>query len=639
LLLRASFKQHVYQPDHIHLTATTVLDQFESWAAGTPNSIAIEFEQQSITYGSLNSRANGLALRLSELGIGPGAIVGLCLERSVEMVVGVLGILKTGAAYLPLDPANPQQRVAFMLNDSGAAALVSQQRQAELIAQFRGPHVLLDDPKAFESVEVATGTRPRPEDPAYVIYTSGSTGQPKGVVVNHRNLFRLFSATDHWFKFDSTDAWTLFHSIAFDFSVWELWGALAFGGRLVVVPYAVSRSPQDFYRLLCNRGVTVLNQTPSAFRQLVRAEEVLGASRDLALRYVIFGGEALELQSLGPWFDRHAESSPQLVNMYGITETTVHVTYRPIRCADLATSSTGSPIGRPIPDLTVHVLGEDRSPAAVGEIGEMYVGGAGVACGYLNRPELTEERFLRDPFSSDPSAKLYRSGDLARVLPDGQLEFHGRADSQVKIRGFRIEVGEIESLLAKQCEVAEAAVVVEEDGRGDRRLVAYASARDGRSIDSADLRARLKESLPDYMVPSSIVVLASLPLTTNGKIDRAALVASEQARLEPKEPARTIQGSATERQVAEIWARSLRCNVGLDDNFFDIGGTSLHLAEVHAELSNARGDVPITLLFEYPTVRSLARQLDGAAKQDAAMSVTAERARMQRVALARRRTS
>ncbi|MES2940624.1 MAG: amino acid adenylation domain-containing protein, partial [Pseudomonadota bacterium] len=342
----------------------------------------------------------------------------------------------------------------------------------------------------------------RPEHLAYVIYTSGSTGQPKGVMVEHRQVSRLFASTRSWFNFGPADVWTLFHSFAFDFSVWEIWGALLHGGQLVVVPQAFTRSPAAFYALLCKAGVTVLNQTPGAFRQLIAAQ----ADSALAhrLRTVIFGGDALDVASLKPWFERPANAGTQLVNMYGITETTVHVTYRPLAPAD-ADAAGASPIGQRIPDLRVYVLDAHSQPAPIGVAGELYVGGAGVARGYLNRPELTAQRFLDDPFHA--SGRMYRTGDLARFRADGSLEYLGRNDSQVKVRGFRIELGEIEAKLAQLPGVRQAIVLAREDSPGDRRLVAYVVAQDGTDLDAADLRTQLATLLPDYMVPAAFVQL------------------------------------------------------------------------------------------------------------------------------------
>src|SRR4051812_34131812 len=413
-----------------------------------------------LTYGELDARANRLARRLQARGVGPGDRVALLLERSAELVVAILGVLKAGAAYVPIDPAYPAERVAFVRADSGAALLLT-------AADLEG----LD---AYGSERLAIPLDA--ELPAYVIYTSGSTGTPKGVVVTHADVDRLLTATDPWFGFGPEDVWVLFHSYAFDFSVWELWGALRYGGRLLVLSFLESRDPEGFYRLLRDERVTVLNQPPSAFRQLVWAEEAVlgGAPPDLALRYVIFGGEALEPASLAPWLARHGDQKPRLINMYGITETTVHVTYRPLTEADL---TGGSRIGRPIPDLAVHLLDAFLRPVPLGVPGEIHVGGAGLAEGYLDRPALTAERFVPDPFSGVPGARLYRSGDLARRRPDGDLEYLGRIDHQVKIRGYRIELGEIESALARHPAVREAVVMARSDG-SDRSLVAYVVPRE-----------------------------------------------------------------------------------------------------------------------------------------------------------------
>ncbi|NEC22311.1 amino acid adenylation domain-containing protein, partial [Streptomyces parvus] len=363
----------------------------------------------------------------------------------------------------------------------------------------------LDDEAVRADLAARDAADPAPaasaDHAAYVIYTSGSTGTPKGVVVTHRNVLRLFDATGHWFGFGADDVWTLFHSYAFDFSVWELWGPLLYGGRLVVVPHAVSREPGAFLELLERERVTVLNQTPSAFHELIRADEAVGGA-ELALRYVVFGGEALDPARLLPWYERHADDSPRLVNMYGITETTVHVTHRALGAQEVRDGVVGA-IGFGIPDLGVHVLDERLHPVPVGVVGEMYVSGEGVARGYANRPGLTSGRFVADPFGA-PGTRMYRSGDLARRRHDGSLDYLGRADSQVKVRGFRIELGEIEAVLLDQDRVAQAAVVVREDTPGDRRLVAYV-VTDGTTGGPAGpvLREAAAEALPAHMVPSA----------------------------------------------------------------------------------------------------------------------------------------
>ena len=447
---------------------------FEEQARAHPDAVAVTFDDTELTYGELNARANRLAHHLRSLGVGPDARVGLCVERSLEMVIGLLGILKAGGAYVPLDPAYPQDRLRFMLQDAVPMVLLTQTHLRNLFAEMAQDLVVLDLQEPVW-LEASTGDQDlrgvglRPDHLAYIIYTSGSTGMPKGVMIEHRNVVRLFAATDSWFHFSSTDIWSLFHSYAFDFSVWEIWGALLYGGRLIVVPIELARSPEELYSLLCARKVTVLNQTPSSFRQIMEAQK--NEATENCLRLVIFGGEALEPSLLKSWYERNGEGKPELINMYGITETTVHVTYRPITRADTNKSGT-SPIGRPIPDMRAYILDGEGELVPVGVVGQLYIGGAGVARGYLNRPELTSERFVRDPFSPDVEARMYSTGDLGRWLSDGNIEFFGRSDFQVKIRGFRIELGEIEAALSKNPSVQDAVVIV--NGTEDHKsLTAY----------------------------------------------------------------------------------------------------------------------------------------------------------------------
>ncbi|HYX24955.1 MAG TPA: amino acid adenylation domain-containing protein, partial [Thermoanaerobaculia bacterium] len=502
--------------------------RFAEQAARSPEALAVVCEGERLSYGDLEARSNQLSRYLVRLGVLPGDRVGLCLERSVEMAVAILGVLKAGAAYVPLDPAYPQERLAFLLADSRTPVVLTQDSLASLLPEPGVDTRVVFVDRDAERIAREHASDPRvvvsAKHPAYVIYTSGSTGRPKGVVVRHGNVLRLFSATDRWFGFGPEDVWTLFHSYAFDFSVWEIWGALLYGGRLVVVPYWVSRSPEAFYELLRAERVTVLSQTPSAFRQLIWAEETVlaGAEPDLALRYVIFGGEALETASLAPWFERHGDERPRLINMYGITETTVHVTWRELGWRDVGRAV--SAVGCPIPDLGVYLFDSALQPVPVGVAGEIHVGGAGLAEGYLRRPELTAERFIPNPFG-EAGSRLYRSGDLARRLPDGDLEYLGRIDHQVKIRGFRIELGEIESALVRHPAVREAVVLAVDDP--DRRLVAWVVPAAGAALSLSDLRSFLAQSLPDYMLPSALVLLDALPLTANGKIDRRSLPAPE----------------------------------------------------------------------------------------------------------------
>ncbi|MBN3924782.1 non-ribosomal peptide synthetase, partial [Nostoc sp. NMS4] len=579
---------------------------FEEQVERTPDAVAVVFENQQLTYHQLNCRANQLAHYLQSLDVGADVLVGLCVERSLETIVGILGILKAGGAYVPLDPEYPTERLSFMLEDAQVSVLLTQQQLVESVPKHQARVVCLDSDweKIAQKTELNPKNTATPSNLAYVIYTSGSTGKPKGVLVNHSNVVRLFEATAASFSFNQDDVWTLFHSYAFDFSVWEIWGALLYGGRLVVVPYLVTRSPESFLELLCQEKVTILNQTPSAFRQLIQAEQSIATTSDLNLRLVIFGGEALELKSLQPWFERHGDQLPQLVNMYGITETTVHVTYRPLSKADL--NGTASVIGRPIRDLQVYVLDEHHKPLPIGVPGEMYIGGAGVARGYLNRPEITAQRFISNPFNDNSKARLYKTGDLARYLPNGELEYLGRIDQQVKIRGFRIELGEIEALLAQHPTVWESVVVIREDELDDKRLVAYVVPKVKQSSTAAELRQFLANQLPGYMVPSAFVLLESLPLTSNGKVDRRALPKPEldSTLLEKFVAPRT----PIEEMLAQIWAQVLKVEqVGIYDNFFELGGHSLLATQLLSRIrTSLKVELPLRSLFTAATLAELA---------------------------------
>ena len=563
-------------PREITAPARCIHELFEEQAARNPQSIAVTFEGENVTYRELNELANRLAHHIRGRGVVAGELVGICAEPSVEMIAGILGILKAGGAYVPLDPAYPEERLAMLREDSGVRIVISQ---------------TLPD-LASEPVTNPVNVT-KPADAAYVIYTSGSTGRPKGVVVQHDNVVRLFTSTDDWYHFNTDDVWTVFHSFAFDFSVWEIFGALLYGGRLVVVPYWITRNPDAFHRLVSDERVTVLNQTPSAFRYFAQADANASANPS-SLRLVIFGGEALNAAALLPWFERHGDVRPQLVNMYGITETTVHVTYKPLTRPDAECGS--SSIGIPIPDLQLYLLDRHGEPVPPGVVGEIHVGGAGVTRGYLRRDDLTAQRFIANPFVD--GARLYRSGDLGRRNEVGEIEYRGRADEQIKVRGFRIEPAEIEAVLAMHPAVRDV-VVANKAGQ----LMAWFVSQEPPS--AAELRAWAAKRLADYMVPSAFVATSALPLTRNGKVDRAALPLP--AELNPPEIAHTAPRNDVEESLARIWG-DLLCieQVGVHDNFFELGGDSIIAMQVATRATQAGFPITVRDVHRQPTIAELA---------------------------------
>lgn len=558
------------------LPGTTLHEIFTARAKAFPDRIAISDGMEhgrALSYAELDRASQRLASALVHKGVRPGDLVGLFLQDGIDKIIGLLGILKAGAAYVPIDPAYPEQRIRFILEDSKLAILVS--------AASLKPLVSNDFLTVAVDVDADSADLPHVGGDAgcYVIYTSGSTGIPKGVLVEHRNVVRLFEQTQAWFNFDEKDVWTLFHSIGFDFSVWEIWGALLHGARVVSVPQDIARSPSEFHALLAREGVTIVNQTPSAFHHLDLADRESGAP--LALRQVIFGGEELKLTSLAPWVARHGDQKPSLVNMYGITETTVHVTYRKLSAADIA-SGGSSPIGRPIPDMAVHLLDESGHAVADGEVGEIYVEGAGLTRGYLHRPELTEQRFvMRKRPGTHQVIRMYRTGDQAVRTPDGDLLYKGRIDEQIKVRGFRIEPKEIELCLSRSELVNACHVGAHTFAEGDVRLVAYVVPTTGNGASGwndlieAELRRITTAQLPQHMRPSAYVPLESLPTTAHGKIDKRALPAPQHT-VRPAETA--VAHNDEEAQILRIWSESLALKgIGREDDFFDFGGTSLAL--------------------------------------------------------------
>ncbi|MCP4148493.1 MAG: amino acid adenylation domain-containing protein, partial [bacterium] len=505
----------------------TIHGIFEEQVEKTPENEALsvpgaEGISETVTYGELNKMANSLAHQLRKDGVQPDTIVGIIAVPSVEMIAGILAILKAGGAYLPLPPDFPAQRVKYMLEDAAIGILLKQGENLTGIS-FDGWVIPLAATPASGAEKGNLLHVNQPGHIAYVIYTSGSTGKPKGALIEHRNVVRLMFNRENPFGFTDKDSWTMFHSYGFDFSVWEMYGALLYGGKLVVVPKNLLRDPALFLELLREEEVTVLNQTPTAFYQLIE-EESAAVGTALKLRYIIFGGEALNPARLREWKEKYPET--RLINMYGITETTVHVTFKEIGKEEIEKGR--SCIGTPIPTLSTYIMNEDLKLLPVGVPGELCVGGKGVCRGYLNRPELTAEVFVNNPYK--PGERLYRSGDLAVLTGmDGQMEYEGRIDHQVKIRGFRVELGEIEARLLKLEGVKEALVTVydsmEPGTVGDKDetkyICAYIVSDSGMSV--ADLTAGLARTLPDYMIPSQFVELEKIPLTPTGKVDRRAL--------------------------------------------------------------------------------------------------------------------
>ena len=567
--------------------------------ARVPEAVAVTFEGHSVTYAELDEAADRLAQRLAAAGAGPGRCVALLFYRSAEAIAAILAVLKTGAAYLPIDPAAPGERVGFMLADAGPVAAVS---TADLAGRLDGhglPVIDVNDGVVAGRPGISLPA-PRPDDIAYLIYTSGTTGVPKGVAIPHRNVTALLGSLDD--EMPAAGVWSQCHSLAFDFSVWEIWGALLRGGRLVVVSESVARSPEDFHDLLAAEQVSVLSRTPSAFYALQTVDALRREQgRQLGLEAVVFGGEALEPQRLRGWLRHHA-GSPRLINMYGITETTVHASFREIVAGDL--DSYGSPIGVPLAHLGFFVLDGWLRSVPAGVVGELYVAGAGLGVGYVGRAGLSASRFVACPFGK-AGQRMYRTGDLVSWGADGQLRYVGRADAQVKIRGYRIELGEVQAALTALDGVTQAVVIAREDHPGEKRLIAYVTG----TADRSQIRAQLAERLPAYMMPAAVVILEALPMTINRKLDTRALPAPEYADADQyRAPA-----GAVEEILAGIYAQVLELErVGADDSFFDLGGDSLSAMRVIAAINAGLDtDVSVRTLFDAPTIAQLAPRIGG----------------------------
>jgi amino acid adenylation domain-containing protein len=584
----------------------------EAQARRTPERVALVFEGQRLTYRELDRRAGCLAQHLRRLGAGPDARVGLFVERSLELVVGILGALKAGAAYVPMDTAYPQERLAFMLSDADVRLLLT---QSSLLAKLPPCAAQLVRMDAFDwsgpAPHADMGTHP--ENLAYVIYTSGSTGRPKGVCIEHRNIVNYVLGVAERLRLEPGMSHATVSTIAADLGNTVIFPALATGGCLHVIAQERAESQAMLSDYFSRQRIDVLKIVPS---HLAALQSGRNPDAVMPARRLILGGEASRLD----WIERLRALAPrcEIYNHYGPTETTVGVLTYHVGAQLPATQSGTLPLGRALPNCSIHLLDEQGRPVPVGEKGELCIGGRGVARGYLNRPELTAEKFVADPFSSDPGARLYRTGDLARCLADGNIEFCGRIDHQVKLHGYRVELGEIEGALREQAEVQDAVVLLREDASGDRQVVAYVAAKPANQalfvdeLTPAILREFLKGRLPQYMVPSAFVLMDRLPLTANGKLDRQGLAALS---VESAEPARDFVAprTETEKALAAIWSPLLKLeNVGINDDVFDLGAHSLMAMKALTQIRDVF-EVSLALrnLFEHPTIAGLAQIIDG----------------------------
>ncbi|MBV8845191.1 MAG: amino acid adenylation domain-containing protein [Bryobacterales bacterium] len=581
-----------------------VHELFEAQVARTPDRVAVRFGDQMLSYRELNEQANQLADHLRSLGVAPGSLVGLCVNRGVRMLAGLFAILKAGAAYVPLEGDDPQSRLAHQL--TGAAALVTEANLAERFTDFSGPVICIDANRQWRANSRDNlGSCTNSENLVYVIFTSGSTGVPKGVAVRHRNLVNYINFIQRRLELDKQpEGWhfATVSTLSADLGNTSIFPALASGGTVGVISEEVAMDSAKLARYCREHPVDVLKIVPSHLEALLAGSEGAGV---LPRKYLILGGEALSTRLVKRVRDLGADC--EIGNHYGPTETTIEsVVLRVTEYAEREGHGPTVPIGRPIDNTQIYILDSHLQPVPVGVVGELYISGEGVAAGYLNQPELTRERFIDNPFVSHST--MYRTGDLCRYMADGNVEFLGRADGQIKIRGFRVELGEIEATLAKHPSVKQAVVVAKPDAQGDKRLIAYVVG----PSPTEDLRTYLKEQLPDYMVPTMVISLPKLPLTANGKVDRQSLL--EPERFQTVSKAYIAPRTATERKIAEIWSEVLGHEViGLGEDFFEIGGHSLAGIQVMSRvLNHFRVKLDVGTLFDFPTVEGLAREVETA---------------------------
>lgn len=603
---------------------------FQQQAVRTPHARAVLSGRSAVTYAELNVRANRICRRLQVAGVRPGDRVGVWGERSPEAIIGMLAILKAGAAYVPLDPNNPDHRLRFILDDSETRTVLAPagigDRLAIVLARIQ---VVEIDAAEDITIDGCDDDDPRDEsttsDLAYVMYTSGSTGTPKGVLVRHRGVVQLVSGSDYC-RFGPDEVFLQHSSLAFDASTFEIWGPLLNGGATAILPPGYS-TPDELEMAIRRHSVTTLWLTAGLFHIVVdQRVEILRP-----LRQLVAGGDVL----LPGHVQRALAAMPHgvVINGYGPTECTTFACC--FRMQPGYAPGRRVPIGKPISGATAYVLDASGRPAPIDTPGPLCIGGGGVALGYLNNPELTDERFVADPFSTDPGARLYRTGDLALQRADGNFEFLGRLDDQVKISGYRIEPGEIEAMLGQFPEIRQAAVIARPIARGEKQLIAFLVPTAPDAIAVNELKLRLRELLPHFMVPAHFVLVDQFPVTANGKTDRAALASRSCCVAPDQQPA---EATDLERTLLDIWKCALGVAPGLDANFFDLGGTSLQLIAVHAEIRALTGrSIPVTAVFQHPTVRAMAAWLGGQHEADPTMASATSRAQQQRAAAQRRK--
>lgn len=595
LALQSVLKRKISSPDH------SICSLFTQIANAYGSKKAVTFDDSTLSYKELDELSSRAAKFLVDRGL-KGKPIAVMVERTVHLPVLLLGILKAGASYFPIDSRYPPSRISFMLNDAQVQSVIA---DSENLERLNGLELTIFQPEALLTYSSMKAVLPEvnPNETAYIIYTSGSTGQPKGVQISHHNVVRLMTSCDALFDFEASDVWALYHSYAFDFSVWEIFGALLHGARLLIVSNRIALDPEAFCKLISDEGVTILSQTPSAFQFLV-PEFTKRACKE-KLRYVVFGGEKLGKPHLKEWLDVFGDEEPKLINMYGITETTVHVTWHRIDKNEFCENSTSSLIGKPLDDLDLLLVNDQNELSPIGHVGEIWIGGGGLCQGYLNRPELNAEKFVPHPFKENEF--MYRSGDLARLNDNGLLEYVGRKDNQVQIRGFRVEIGEVESALAA-CDGVEKTCVLAQNN-GEIELVAYVKPKSGLAINETAIRHFLRQRLPEYMIPSNLFLLEHWPLTVNGKLDFKALPFQKTSIEKGNVLTETID--STSSQILRAWEQVLEISeINPDANFFDLGGNSLKMISVQ-RLLRERLSEPIQLLdlYRFPTVRKLSEYL------------------------------